>query len=211
MATKKVAKKSVGRPAGKTLKRVGNSAKSGKPGSVDEAPVIVDTRKVSDFSILRELVGPDNITARGERVIRWARKPKRTKAELTQVVANLYSLARDQRAVIRHLLEDRDEAISDRDYFGKVLHEEGRRRAELGRDVAARIARSRKKMEVKNDRDPKQAAKKEVRKWFFKWKRDRSMMFRSDADFARHVVKNTCIQDTNTVYRWIRREWRKEL
>jgi hypothetical protein len=59
---------------------------------------------------------------------------------------------------------------------------------------------------VKNDRDPKQAAKDEARKLWLDWQAGKAI-YRNQSDFARHVCEKLGLKDAGNVGKWCR-HWR---
>ncbi|MDE2382809.1 MAG: hypothetical protein KGL71_11460 [Xanthomonadaceae bacterium] len=66
--------------------------------------------------------------------------------------------------------------------------------------------KARKAIKAKLQNDPKQAAKAEAFQMWQDWQAGKAI-HASGAAFARHVVEQTAIEDTNTVQRWMR-GWR---
>jgi len=140
-----------------------------------------------------------------ERIERWAMKQSRDE------LAEHFSLA------LLLLIETRKTSRSRADSarlwaeHGKDMGERAEAAQAVARDsiheVLMQTAARKKGAMRKLANDPKQADKAKARTLFDDWQKG-CAIHASGAAFARHVVDNTSIEDTNTVQRWMR-EWRK--
>lgn len=140
------------------------------------------------------------------RIERWATKQSR------ENLAERFSLA------LLLLMETRKTSRSRAESLGKWanLALDATNMAQAARAIAADSIR--KELEQREARrngvlkklskDPKQIDKAKVRGLYDDWQAGRAR-YKNNAAFARHVVENTCIEDTNSVQRWIR-QWRAE-